>query len=644
MIPGTSQQVAVLLQTRDGGKTWNDLCARNASTAHELQVVPTVELPGILHVQFFGLEEAIAVTPPVRSNAGPGIFHSADGGQTWSAIPTDRAGGPWSAAHFLSKSEGIVVGQHMSYAVVVSQQAVVINPPQPTLRQVRAVSLGTDGNGWIVGDGGHVMNTANAGVTWQTPSGNFPDGLSDVMDLHTVAQLGSTVLIAGNPGSAVLRSETAGSEWTIHPLPMTGRVTRLRCLSETSVLAVGSFGQILKSDDKGISWQAVRSAALRSGVMTLITDADRAPWQLLANASGETGVRSVTVQLSQPLDDSGALSTENAAAMSERTHLAVTQFGGNDSAADWMFPRTKPEHYRSTAQLIAEWNHQTDGRLRTLLPLRIARDIRNWRPSVIVIEPRSDDDAVAALLCDVIPEAMRLAASSEADDDVLALTGLQAWSVERIVSRVPADRTATLSFDDSELLVSIGTTTGLLCDAVTKVFEDGAHNSSAALMRSRAGYEILWDSGDSVAVPNLFDGLQNALKSNARRPYLPRSREDSDALRETVQAAYIESSALSGHLKLATTEDSLIGELQNVGARLPESLALKQLRDLAGLNLQHNNMESYLAVQQEITRRFPASEDARQAAEMLFLFYSSAESRHYRIRAMQKQENLSPQE
>ena len=191
--------------------------------------------------------------------------------------------------------------------------------------------------------------------------------------------------------------------------------------------------------------------------------------------------------------------------------------------------------------------------------------------------------------------------------------------------------------------MSIGTTTGLLCDAVTKLFEDDAHISSTALIRSRAGYEILWDSGDSVAVPNLFDGLQNALKSNARRPYLPRSREDSDPLRETVQAAYIESSALSGHLKLATTEDSLIGELQNVGARLPESLALKQLRDLAGLNLQHNNMESYLAVQQEITRRFPASEDARQAAEMLFLFYSSAESRHYRIRAMQKQENRSAQ-
>ena len=637
MIPGTSRQAAVLLQTRDGGKSWNDLCAGHASSAHELQVVPTAELPGILHVQFFGLEEAIAVTPPVRSNAGNGIFRSSDGGQTWSVIPTDRVGGPWSAAHFLSESEGIVVGQHLSYAVVVSQQAVVINPPQSTLRQVRGVSLGADGNGWIVGDGGHVMTTGNAGVTWKPPAGEFPDRLSDVMDLHTVAHQGSTVLIAGNPGCAVLRSETAGTEWTIHPLPMTGRVTRLHCVSETNVLAVGSFGQILRSEDAGISWQPVRSETLRSGVMTLVTDADRAPWQLLASASGETGVRSVTVQISQPLDDSGTLSTENPAAMSERTRLVVTQFGGNDSTADWMFPRTKPEHHRSSAQLIAEWNRQTDGRLRTLLPLRIAKDIRNWRPSVIVIEPRSEDDAVAAILRDVIPEAMRLAASSEANADLLAQLGLPAWSVERIVSRVPADRTATLSFADADLLPSIGTTTGLLCDAVTGFYEPDAPNSTSEFFRSRAGYEMLWDARESVAVPNLFDGLQNALKSDARRPYLPRSREDLDSLRETVQAAHIESSALNGHLNLATTEDALIGQLQNVGADLPESLALKQLKDLAGLNLQHNNMESYLAVQQEITRRFPASEDARQAAEMLFLFYSSAESRHYRMQAMQKQ-------
>ena len=44
-------------------------------------------------------------------------------------------------------------------------------------------------------------------------------------------------------------------------------------------------------------------------------------------------------------------------------------------------------------------------------------------------------------------------------------------------------------------------------------------------------------------------------------------------------------------------------------------------------------MEGYLAVQQEIVRRYPTFDEAQTAAEMLFLFYSSAEARLYRLGA-----------
>jgi hypothetical protein len=70
-----------------------------------------------------------------------------------------------------------------------------------------------------------------------------------------------------------------------------------------------------------------------------------------------------------------------------------------------------------------------------------------------------------------------------------------------------------------------------------------------------------------------------------------------------------------------------------VGVDLPQELAAKQLKDLGDLNLQQNNMEGFIAVQQEIIRRYPQTEDGRLAAEMLFLFYSSAETRYYRTRS-----------
>jgi hypothetical protein len=71
--------------------------------------------------------------------------------------------------------------------------------------------------------------------------------------------------------------------------------------------------------------------------------------------------------------------------------------------------------------------------------------------------------------------------------------------------------------------------------------------------------------------------------------------------------------------------------MQSVGESLPESLAIRQLRELGELNLAQNNMDGYLAVQQEITRRYPQSSAARSAAEVLLIFYSSAETRRYRL-------------
>ena len=283
---------------------------------------------------------------------------------------------------------------------------------------------------------------------------------------------------------------------------------------------------------------------------------------------------------------------------------------------------------------MAEWNRQTDGRLRKLLPLRIARDIRNWRPSVLVIEPASDDDAIAAILRDVMPLAISLAAGDEADGRRLSQLGLSPWRVDRVVSRVPQNQTATITFRDDDLLPSLGTTSGLLHDATLKLFERSIDVVPSA--DSAAGYELVSDANNAASIANLFDGLDSVLKSDARRPCDFRSRDQIELLKGTLQTAHIESTALNGHMQSSQTEDALIAQLYGMGANLPAALALRQLRDLADINLQQNNMEGYLAVQQEIVRRYPAFEEAQTAAEMLFLFYSSAEARHYRLSASQQ--------
>jgi len=632
IVPGSNpQRLAVLLSTRDGGKSWTDITMSSPQRAVKTDKVPAAELPGIVHLQYFGLEGAVAVTAPMRNRNGHSIFSSEDGGLTWFPISADQSAGPWLGAHFVSEWDGIVVGQHQSYAAVVANRAVVINRPESTLRAIRAVSLNANAQGWIAGDGGFLLATTDAGVTWKSPAGEIPRDVVDTMDFHVVAHEGSTILLGGEPGSCLLRSSDNGYSWKLVSVPLSGRLSRVRFLNETEVIGVGSLGQIVKSSDGGNLWQAVRSSGFRTGVLNMITDADKASWHLLSNVSGEQGVRSVAVQISQPLSLEGDALLDGVA-MSDHCTAAVTQMGGNDTSSHWMFPRTKPEHHRSSEQLVTEWNRQNDGKLRKLLPLRIARDIRNWRPSVIVIESASSDDAVAEILREVMPLAVSLASDDQADGLQLSQLGLPPWAVDRVVIRVPQEESATLTYRDDDLLPSLGTTAGLLQDATQRLFTKAIDTTST--LPAKSGYELLSDSSGTTSLANLFDGIYDNLKSDARRAYDVRSRDQIQALQRTLQTSHIESTALNGHMQLAQTEDALVGQLFGIGANLPATLAMKQLRDLAEINLQQNNMEGYLAVQQEILRRYPTSDEAQSAAEMLLLFYSSAEARHYRLQAV----------
>ena len=636
ILPGTSQQSAVLLETRDGGNTWKDLAA-SASEVTGSADLATSSLPGILRIQFFGLKDAVAVTLPVERRNGAALFRTEDGGRSWSMISADQAGSTWTTGAFLSPSEGIVVGRQQSYAAIVSDQAVVISNPQPTLRQLRGVSLTPDGSGWIVGDGAMILKTANSGVTWEPASGDIPKSISELTDLHTVSHSGSTVLMAGNPASVLLRSVDDGQHFENVVLSAQGHIHRLLFLSDSEVIAAGSFGQILRSSDAGATWSCVRAADFRAGILNLVTDADKAAWQMLARNSAEGGLRAVTLQFSEPLNLQETTTTAARSVTSERSQLACSQLGGNESIADWMFPRTKPEHHRSPEQLMAEWTRRTDGQLARLLPLRVARDLRNWKPSVVVIEPISDDDAVAAIARDVILRAIRIAAGDDSDEesasessDELSIVGLKPWHVERVFSRASSKQQTGLFFDNAELLPATGTTTGLLCDAILSLFPD---DTDATLgLRSRASYELLMDRNDAVGLSSLIDGLEPGSLKDARRPMTARSREEIASLEKTLRTAHVEGVALQGHSRLAGDADSLTAELETVGVSLPDLLAVKQLRDLATVNLQQNNMEAFLSIQQEVIRRYPNSEDGRKAAEMLFLFYSSAEARYYRIR------------
>lgn len=621
---GVSGGEAVLLATRDGGQSWKDLADESRNTPGLIGAA--AQLPGILSVQYFGLDDAIAVTLPVNSKTSSTLFRSADGGISWEPIDADQPVAPWLGGAFISPDEGIIVGQRQQYASIVSRQAVVVNAPQATLRSVRGASLDAEGRGWIAGDGGQLLETSNGGVTWNTPAGEMPEGLSDVFDARSVTHREGLVVAAGVPASMVLRSADAGATWEVARLPANGHIHRIRSSSENHLFAVGSFGQILRSLDEGATWECLRSGGMHSGLLAFASDASAAPIQLLASVTADTGIRSNVVQISQVLD----LSSPDAASCVPFAHAdhGLASLSVDGLEGDWAFPRTIKGQEASAKQLIAEWNRQTDGRLRELLPLRLARVLCTWRPVVVVIEQSTDGDALASLVTDALTAAESLAANPEGT--ALETAGLQPWTVSRVAVRAPRTQRTSISFDDSDLLNALGTTSGLLCDSVEAVLRAG--ESFSVSVRPRAGYVILRDTDDNGAVEHLLDGLERELTSAVRRPVTVRNREQLQDLQRVVQTAKAEASALDGHQGLQKSDEAFVAELETIGSQLPPALALRQLTELAALNLDRNNIEGYFAIQQELMRRFPESDEARKAAETLLILYSSAEIRQYRTR------------
>lgn len=617
---------SVILETRDGGETWRRLLGPRVTPGSS--TLTATSLPGLIHLEYFGLDEAIAVTTASERHGKNRIFQSQNGGLTWTAVTADDASEEWLGADFVSLSEGIVGGDRECYAAVVASQAVVINTPQMTLRGMRGASLDSSGAGWLVGDGGSIVLTENAGVTWRTPDGDRPEGFSQLVDLRTVAHQEAVVLAAGAPGSCILRSDDAGKSWSLIPTNVAGLLHRIRLHPQGLALAVGTFGQILRSTDAGITWEVVRSGQHRSGLLNLTGNSADVSWNLLARVAAEDGVRSAVAQMSQPLDASDSSVRMR---WQTRNNSTIASLGICDGTADWMFARTRPEAHRSVTSLVSEWDRQTDGHLRELLPLRLARQLRMWQPAVVVIEPcplqGTDQDAVASIFRDALPRAIEIAADEQ--NSPLADMYLPAWTVSRVVMRTPANARSELAFSELDLLPRLRTTTGLLADfAHGLAVDDQKLDASAS---NECHYTIVFDQNELTSARHLFDGITNELDASCRRAIPSLDRDASKRLQQVVTSAKIEASSLTGNMQMVGGDGTQIAHLESVGDNLPATLALRQLRELGDANLSRNNMEGFLSVQQEMIRRFPNHPEAQTAAELLLLFYSSAETRRYRM-------------
>jgi photosystem II stability/assembly factor-like uncharacterized protein len=129
--------------------------------------------------------------------------------------------------------------------------------PSPTGSDLSGIHFFDANHGLLIGMGGTILSTSDAGSTWN----NVQCGTS--MDLEDVCFLNSSVGIAvgGDDylGSIILRTSNSGSAWSIQDRGTQRKLNAVAFNSNTSCVAVGEYGKILRSSNAGVNWVSVVS-------------------------------------------------------------------------------------------------------------------------------------------------------------------------------------------------------------------------------------------------------------------------------------------------------------------------------------------------------------------------------------------------
>jgi len=431
--PYTHLTTGVLLRTRDGGERWT--------------TVEKLLLPALRRIQFFSSARGCAIGQSSALNPC-GIFFTDDGGRQWSPLPTaevvDCVGG-----HLTDVSHGALALSDGRMAVLRDGRVQPTSCPPLGLASVRQVQFSGPRVGWLVGDAGLVRTTADGGQTWQTTAAEIPAEIRRTFDFSAVAVRGAQVWIAGSPGDRVFHSTDWGRSWVAGETEQHVPISAMTFVDDLHGWCAGALGTIEATDDGGRTWHPQRIGAERVALMGVFSEPSDVPLEMFTRESAADGYLSV-VELINRRD----VETHSPASASlpDRVQEALASLGVQRAHFAWQFPLRQAGIDLPAPATTTIWDQAVDGNGLTELDAHLVRQIRIWRPSVLVT---SDADAgsrsaIAQLLQRAISQAVRHAADAAFDKH------MPPWTVQRIFAAVPPGQPATVTINSSQLAPRLG--------------------------------------------------------------------------------------------------------------------------------------------------------------------------------------------
>ncbi|NUQ62220.1 MAG: hypothetical protein HUU20_07015 [Pirellulales bacterium] len=437
--PYLHTSAGVVLITRDGGEHWT----RDAKFV----------LPALKRIRFFDHKNGWAIGS-ASAMYPSGVFSTDSGGRSWSPLFGAKSDG-WSAADFLDPNTGAVAG-HNGTAVMVRRGG--IEPAQTPpfgLRGVHRLSLVPPVYGMLVGQGGLIMLTPDLGMTWQSPPGELPFGLDGQFDFRALEIRGTKCWIAGSPGTRIFHTPDAGRTWLAAATGQSLPIESIAFADDKHGWAVGELGTILATDDGGRTWTRQRSGGTRAALLGLFSRPGDVPLELFARLSGDEGYLGVVEVLNRQ-DLETPQRTERRA--EDRVHEAVVGVGASTAEIAWRFPLRQPGLMLSFEQVVASWDRANDGRGRQELEAYLVRQIRLWRPEVIVTHDPSarSADPAGQLIAQSVLQAVQQAADPTAYAEQISQVGLEPWQAKKVYAALGPGSHGSADLPTAQLAMRLG--------------------------------------------------------------------------------------------------------------------------------------------------------------------------------------------
>lgn len=587
--PHTLRTFGVVLRTSDGGETWE-----------RLRKFP---LPKLTDVKFADAKNGWAVG--VGSAMFPsGVFRTRDGGSSWSSVAGQA--GDWLAADFAAGSAA-VVGRNTTFADV--DRAQLTRRRLPAGRTGRRLALRDvqfhGASGWIVGDGGAILKSADHGRSWRTAATVIPDDIRRLFDAAAVAVQDQQVWVVGAPGSCVLYSPDAGVHWRVQPTGTTLPLYSIQFINATHGWAVGALGVVVHTQNGGASWKVIRAPDRRAAYIAVGPRNDQLPLEFIARYSGNDGYFGVA----RTLFDAPEVNTARVS-VDDRTVEAVASLGGSvDRSVAFV---SSPAVLQLPEKSVAQFAGGEEAMVERCVCL-----LRQWRPSVVVIGG-DENDPQSRVAARVMLSAIAKAKDDEAYLAMQRSLKLPPHTVDKVLQQESEDRRGDIQLTSAEILARFGISIG---DAVARA-------NSIMVPQARGGdfqtkYRLV--SSESIltaARHDAFSGLNIAPDGIARRVEGRALAANLASLRKLANKRR-NAEAL---LEYAGGSGSIIAEISTLTRGLPEEAAGNLLIDLADDYYQQGKIDLALDVRQLFLKQFPHHPRADAIRIWMLQYGSSSEA------------------